>query len=85
MSDAGAAVTILTALIVSILLFCGVVIKRYMIDKKYPSYGAQVVGEEMLQNYSNREKKKAFQEIVYQKDAQKESQKVIGPACRLQP
>ncbi|MCP4727567.1 MAG: hypothetical protein GY863_21185 [bacterium] len=53
-------------------LFCIWVVKRRWIDKKEVSASSQFVGENIIMNFSDAEKKKAMQEIVYQRDEKEE-------------
>ena len=60
------------SMLLLLLIFCVAVIKRYWIDKKPISFGSQFVGENIYLQYQNEEKKRAFEEVVYQRDEQEE-------------
>ena len=51
-----------------VFLFCFIVIKRYWFDKKPISFGSQFVGENIYRQFQNEDKKKAVEQIIYQRD-----------------
>ncbi len=63
-------------LIISVLAlfftFCAVVIKRYWIDKKSITSGSQFVGEEIYMQWQNKDKKRAIEQVIYQKEEEEE-------------
>ncbi len=52
--------------------FCAVVIKRYWIDKKSITSGSQFVGEEIYMQWQNKDKKRAIEQVIYQKEEEEE-------------
>lgn len=52
--------------------FCTIVIKRYWIDKKSITSGSQFVGEEISIQWQNKDKKRAMEHVIYQKEEEEE-------------
>ena len=55
-------------IVAGMILFCAIIIKRYLIDKKYPSAGRQNVGAAILADYMSKDKQKAIQEVHYSQE-----------------
>jgi len=60
-------------LLLLILIFCIVVIKRYWIDKKAISFGSQFVGENIMRQFQNEQKKRAIEHVIYQREDEEKS------------
>ena len=60
------------ACLILFLVFTGFFIKRYFIDKRNITIGSQVVGENIFMQYQNEEKKRAIEQVIYQKEAEDE-------------
>ena len=71
-SDDISSIIFMGLILLILLIFCLVVIKRFWIDKKPISFGSQFVGENIYQQYLNEDKKRAIEEIVYQRDEEQE-------------
>jgi len=52
--------------------FCGIVIKRYWIDKKSVTSGSQFVGENIYMQWQNKDKKRAMEHVIYKKEDEEE-------------
>ncbi|UCE07314.1 MAG: hypothetical protein JSW07_04585 [bacterium] len=63
---------LVVALLALFFTFCAIVIKRYWIDKKSVTSGSQFVGEEILKQWQNRDKKRAMEHVIYQKEDEEE-------------
>lgn len=63
---------LVASILIALITFCAVVIKRYWIDKKSVTTGSQFVGEYLMMQYQNKDKKKAMQDVLYQKEEEEE-------------
>ena len=58
----------IVVIFLGLFVFCGIIIKRYWIDKRFAAPGSQAVGESNLMNYADRERRQAIEEMVYHKE-----------------
>jgi len=64
--------SLMGTILLLLLIFMIVVIKRYWINKKPISFGSQFVGENIYQQYQNEEKKRAIEHVIYLRDEEEQ-------------
>ncbi|MFC1562585.1 hypothetical protein ACFL4Z_00875 [candidate division KSB1 bacterium] len=70
-------------IIIGFFIFCGIIIKQYWIDNKYAIPGTQHVGENIIMQYSNEDRKKAVQEIIHIKEDKEKEDTDGDDICRF--